>query len=275
MTLFSQRKGLKPVKSVIQVDSMNEDLRNSLWNALMLFYFGKVNMKEELLALLWVFYFKKPIDLYKGRFISVFKETRKYFFGCEWYEVYDLIEFIANNYPDNEVNRKFMQYCNWILEKESSAYRFVSGRIVQITSEIEIAQIEESLEKTKSLKGVHAHLKRALELLSDRKNPDYRNSIKESISAVESICKLITGEDKATLGKALGKIEKEGKIKIHPALKKAFENLYGYTSDAEGIRHGLLDEPNLDFEDAKFMLVSCSAFVNFLIGKASKFGIKL
>jgi hypothetical protein len=275
MTLFSQRKGLKPVKSVIQVDSMNEDLRNSLWNALVLFYFGNVNIKRNLLALLWVFYFKKPIDLYKSRFTLVFEETRKYFFSCEWYEVYDLIEFIANNYPDNEVNRKFMQYCNWILEQESSAYRFVSGRIVQITSEIEIAQIEESLEKTKSLKGVHAHLKRALELLSDRKAPDYRNSIKESISAVESICKLITGEDKATLGKALGKIEKEGKIKIHPALKKAFENLYGYTSDAEGIRHGLLDEPNLDFEDAKFMLVSCSAFVNFLIGKASKFGIKL
>jgi len=272
MTLFSQRKGLKPVRSAIQIDSMNEDLRNSLWNALMLFYFEDVNIKKDLLALLWVFYFKKPIDS-----SEVYKETktREYFFSCEWYEVYDLIEFIANNYPDNEVNRKFMQYCNWILEQESSAYRFVSGRIVQITSEIEIAQIEESLEKTKSLKGVHAHLKRALELLSDRKAPDYRNSIKESISAVESICKLITGEDKATLGKALGKIEKEGKIKIHPALKKAFENLYGYTSDAEGIRHGLLDESNLDFEDAKFMLVSCSAFVNFLIGKASKFGIKL
>jgi hypothetical protein len=254
---------------------MNEDLRNSLWNALVLFYFGNVNIKRNLLALLWVFYFKKPIDLYKSRFTLVFEETKKYFFSCEWYEVYDLIEFIANNYPDNQVNLNFMQFCNSILERESSAYRFVSGIIAPITSEIEIAQIEESLEKTKSLKGVHAHLKRALELLSDRKNPDYRNSIKESISAVESICKLITGEDKATLGKALGKIEKEGKIKIHPALKKAFENLYGYTSDAEGIRHGLLDEPNLDFEDAKFMLVSCSAFVNFLIGKASKFGIKL
>jgi hypothetical protein len=275
MTLFSQRKGLKPVKSVIQVDSMNEDLRNSLWNALVLFYFGNVNIKRNLLALLWVFYFKKPIDLYKSRFTLVFEETKKYFFSCEWYEVYDLIEFIANNYPDNQVNLNFMQFCNSILERESSAYRFVSGIIAPITSEIEIAQIEESFEKTKSLKGVHAHLKRALELLSDRKDPDYRNSIKESISAVESICKLITGEDKATLGKSLEKIEKEGKIKIHPALKKAFENLYGYTSDAEGIRHGLLDEPNLDFEDAKFMLVSCSAFVNFLIGKASKFGIKL
>lgn len=60
---------------------------------------------------------------------------------------------------------------------------------------------------------------------------------------------------------------------MHPALKGSFEKLYGYTSDAEGIRHALLDEPNLDFEDAKFMLVSCSAFVNYLKAKAAKAGI--
>jgi hypothetical protein len=51
--------------------------------------------------------------------------------------------------------------------------------------------------------------------------------------------------------------------------------MYGYTSDAQGIRHALMDEPNLSFEDAKFMLVSCSAFVNYLIAKAAKAGISL
>jgi hypothetical protein len=64
-------------------------------------------------------------------------------------------------------------------------------------------------------------------------------------------------------------------IPMHPSLKSAFQNLYGYTSDANGIRHALLEEANLDFEDAKFMLVSCSAFVNYLVAKASKAGIGL
>jgi len=32
--LFSQRKDLKPVKSVVQTDSMDDDLRNGLWNVL-------------------------------------------------------------------------------------------------------------------------------------------------------------------------------------------------------------------------------------------------
>jgi len=44
--------------------------------------------------------------------------------------------------------------------------------------------------------------------------------------------------------------------------------MYGYTSDADGIRHKLLDEATIDFEDAKFMLVSCSAFVNLLRARA-------
>jgi hypothetical protein len=34
-----------------------------------------------------------------------------------------------------------------------------------------------------------------------------------------------------------------------------------------------MEEPNLEFEDAKFMLVACSAFINFLLEKAAKAGI--
>jgi len=47
----------------------------------------------------------------------------------------------------------------------------------------------------------------------------------------------------------------------------AFDKLYGYTSDADGIRHALLEEVTLDFDDAKFMLVACSAFVNYIRAK--------
>ena len=143
--------------------------------------------------------------------------------------------------------------------------------IAQITSEEDISEIEEALQV--SLKPVKTHLKTALDLFANRKSPDYRNSIKESISAVESICKLIAGKDKATLGNTLKVIDM--KVELHPALKKAFESLYGYTSDADGIRHALMDKSNLDFEDAKFMLVSCSAFINYLVVKSSKAGIKL
>jgi len=275
--------GIKKVKSVMQVDSMDEELRNGLWSALAIFYWSQVKSDlisyseniRDLFAMLWLNYFKEPIDTLKDNWPETHEEIRIYFFNCEWYEVYDFIEFIANNYADeyNKINAKFMDFCNLILERELSAYRFVGGKIAQITSKEEISEIEEALEISKPLKGANIHLNTALKLLADRKSPDYRNSIKESISAIEAICSLITKEEKATLGQALKKIE--NKVSLHSALKSAFSQLYGYTSDAEGIRHFLLDEPNLNFEDAKFMLVVCSAFFNYLISKLSKAGIKI
>ena len=113
--------------------------------------------------------------------------------------------------------------------------------------------------------------------MSNRTSPDYRNSIKESVSAVESICRIVLEDQNITLGKALDRIEKKGNVKIQRALRDAFDHLYGFTSGSEGIRHamGLLEDPNLNLEEAQFMLVSCSAFVNYLTIKAEKSGIKL
>ena len=64
------------------------------------------------------------------------------------------------------------------------------------------------------------------------------------------------------MGQLIKKLEDE--IALHPALRTAFSNLYGYTSDQDGIRHAILDAKEITFEDAKFFLVVCSAFVNFV-----------
>jgi len=288
MKLFSQRKGIKPAKSKIQSDSMDNELRTGLWNVCKIYYWDKLSptrpapysrysclsTHEDLHLLcrrLWIRYFKRPLDTLDDVWFNTYNKIKKYFFECAWNEVYDFIEFVAKNYPDESVNQKFIDYCNIVLERELSAYSFVNGIITQITSKEEISAIEEALKVP--ISPVREHLNSALRLLSDRKNPDYRNSIKESISAVESLCNLIAGKEKATLGQALKEIE--SKIALHPALKKAFSHLYGYTSDADGIRHSLMDETSVAFEDAKYMLVSCSSFINYLLAKAEKEGINL
>jgi hypothetical protein len=53
-----------------------------------------------------------------------------------------------------------------------------------------------------------------------------------------------------TLGRALNELNRNSTVVMHPALKEAFTKLYGYTSNAEGVRHALLDEFCLDFECA-------------------------
>ena len=199
---------------------------------------------------------------------GVMKFIKEWFFNSQWYEKYDFIEFLSKiDYRVLHIG--FIQKCNNALKKEMSGYRIVDESIVQITSEEEIIEIEEAVRVSSKWEPVNTHLKTAIEYFSNRKNPDYRNSIKEAISAVESLCVIITGDQKATLGQALAKIEK--KFQIHGALKKAFSTLYGYTSDSGGIRHSLLtDDITVSFEEAKFMLVSCSAFINYLKVKIEK-----
>src|SRR5437667_5935692 len=98
-------------------------------------------------------------------------------------------------------------------------------KLIPVISEQEIAEISEALSVSRAYTQ---HLEQALNLLADRKSPDYRNSIKESISAVEAICQLVTGSSRTTLGEALRRLEsKLGSF--HPALKNAFNSLYGYT----------------------------------------------
>jgi hypothetical protein len=281
---FSQREGIKPVKEVIQRKCMDDDLRIGLWNALDIYCWTKARktlsmdgflIKDTpiwpLFRNLWLDLFKKPIDTLPTCWKTLIRILRDDYFAYSWNEVYDFIEFVANNSP-YFMSDPLKEYSNKIMERELSAYRFVGNRIVEITSEEEIAEIEKALTPHDALKPVTEHLESALKLLADKHDPDYRNSIKESISAVEAICKIITDDNNATLGQCLKKIEE--KIKIHPALKKSFSALYGYTSTADGIRHALTEEDvELSLEDARFMLVSCSSFINYLKVKASKTGL--
>lgn len=166
-------------------------------------------------------------------------------------------------------SKTLVKLCNYRLEQENSAYRFVGTEIAEITSKAEIEEIQAAA--TSGIHGVETHIGTALGLLADRKNPDYRNCVKESISAVETVCRSFGGGN--TLSDALKVLKR--KVEIHPAFERSLNALYGYTSDEPGVRHSLLEESKISFSDAKFMLVTCSAFANFLIGKAAESGIKL
>ena len=105
-------------------------------------------------------------------------------------------------------------------------YRFVNGVLCRIVNEEEIKSIESAI--AESPDAVAEQLNKALLAFADRAHPNYANAVKESISAVESQCCILTGNPKASLGDALKKLEALG-VKIHPALGKALHQIYGYT----------------------------------------------
>lgn len=174
------------------------------------------------------------------------------------YQYYD-------NFNKRYQEESIYEEVNFILRREFIGYRFVDEQLTPISDELEVGEINQALGNPYS--SVYEHLSKANKLIADRNAPDYENSIKESISSVEALCEILTGitGKEASLGKMLKKLEEKG-IEIHSGLKAAFNSLYGYTSDANGIRHaGNIGGPSSTFEEAKFMLVSCSAFVNYLI----------
>ena len=278
--LFSHRKGLKSVRVEIQTEGMDDGLKNRLWSALYTSYFRHLIEREtyyddvDLAKYLWLLYFKYPIDRLPSNGHNFVEEVvRKHFYHCVWHETLDLIEAVLRISQDSQTNVEFAEYCNLILQSELYGYRLVKDRFVKITSEEEIVEIESAIKSAPSESRVH--LTRSLEHLSDRESPDYRNSIKESISAVETLCCLIAGKQKASLGEAVNLISKSEVVNFHPAFAEALKKLYGWTNDADGIRHSLMEESSLSQEDARFMLVSCSTFTNYLIVKADKAGIPL
>lgn len=182
-----------------------------------------------------------------------------------WYRKIDLVEFTIKylHNRNSYICQSFVKLLNHEFERLNFAYRVVNTEIVEITSKEELEAVESSMRDSPT--NIRTHLNNALELYAQRPVGDYRNSIKESISAVEAYCREITGEN--TLGKALDKLKVKGLV-IPPVLKSAFEKLYAYTNQPDtGIRHALMDDEGTytpASEEALFMLVSCSSFINYL-----------
>lgn len=267
---FSEREGFVKIRDEIQIESMDEGIRNSFWNILLHVYKKYPTLFIEIFTKMWINLFKEPIDAISTNSSKRLTILRQYFFTADWYIVYDIIEFFAINIRYS-FQSTFIDDCNYVLNRELSGWRFIGTYISRITEEQEIVEIEEALALEKPFKPVSNHVNEALKLFSDKGSSNYANVIKESISAVEAMCKIIMKDKNARLGQVLKILQ--DKINLRSALSKAYDNIFGYTSDADGIRYALLEGSNLDFEDAKFMLVSCSAFVNYLKVKMSKVGI--
>ena len=270
MPLFSERNGY--VVKPLQIESMTSELRNRIWNVY------RCEISTDILHV-DSHYLEEIMDCFGLTFISVgsmelgelnqnLTVFNKWFMKAEWYQIYDFIEvylkFLASGEFEDAVDN-----FNRVLKDENAGYRIVGDQVVPITNPIEIASIEQAQQS--AFGSVNTHIRKAVELFSRRPTPDYENSIKESISAVEAMCCTITESSgkNATLVKAIKKLKDNG-VHIHPCMDSAFSSLYNYTSDENGIRHGGIDFANATAEDAKYMLVSCSAFVNYLIEKWGK-----
>lgn len=281
MTTFSERYGYtKPSENIIR-EYISPEIQNAICSC-----YDRLSISLRGLSLgdghfiglekhIWVYFLNERE--------AKFRNGDRYFLSAipffenpdiNWFLKLNLIEFIIQYLKSNGDRYNYLQLMNTYIDELNSefkrhnfAYRIVDEKILEITSENEINAIESAL--LDSSNNIQMHLSKSLELYSLRPIGDYRNSIKEAISAVEAYCREKTGKN--TFGKALNELQSRG-ISIPEMLKDAFEKLYAYTNQPEtGIRHALMEEDDKytpSKEEALFMIISCSSFLNYLKSKS-------
>lgn len=277
MSTFSERYGYVPRRTTVITESMPTEIANAICSCLddlranydRYMHCDYTYLERQV----WRYFLNRRSDTFSSRFEILFRYIELP--QNNWFNKLDLIEFVIeyilqeskkkNNPKGIDLCGYFVQSLNQEFERLYYGYRIVNYKVVPITSEMEIEAIEKAY--TDSKDNIRVHLSEALKLFSDREHPDFRNSIKESISAVEALCRELTDEN--TLGKALKCLEEQGII-IQTQLKESFTKLYAYTNQGEtGIRHCLMEDDGTyhpTYNEAYFMLITCSAFVNYLRG---------
>jgi AbiJ N-terminal domain 4 len=277
MPLFSRRNNLIPEPPPSQPGAISDRLRRLLWNDFRnacqigiwhdpLGARRPTNVLSLFLKHLWAEHWAAPVDEYPG-LEGMMDRLKQAFLQEVWFRPFDILEIALAEesyigFDQGSLRTSIIRH----LDQESSAYMLLGNDFVERMSEVEAESVVSALSTEED--AVRTHFREALKKLSDRQNPDYRNSIKESISAVESACKKLTGDQSGDLNRALQKLD--ARKPFHRVFKQSLEKLYAWTNDESGIRHGIKDAPTVTKADAQFMLVACSAFVNYLFAREAE-----
>ena len=217
---FSDRNKIKPVNTEIQLKNFDQRTRTQLQNMISRLYkavygntyYGDEDVQNFLKYVIGTIY-SEPVDSRLGYSAdAVFQMINKTIQEDDYDDVLTLIEAITqywgsyirsgNGYRYYNHHRKSIyEVVNIILRREFIGYRFVDGQLTPISDEVEVEEINQALRNPYS--SVYEHLSKSNKLIADRNAPDYENSIKESISAVEALCEILTGitGKEASLGK--------------------------------------------------------------------------
>jgi len=268
MTSFSERMGFVKPPEFMQLDGMTDKLSNLLCNFCFKIlsnesHLGKIeDMLNDLLKRKKGSFRLAGGNLYSEFFDdSLFAES---FSALDFHQKYSVMEFIIKITGRNSYGDSYVDELNQILKRENSGYRLTDDYLlVPIANQTELDEVSEAQHSNVGM--VALHMNKAVACFADREKPDYDNSIKEAVSAMEALAQKITGKSgkSATLGKLIKDLD------LHPCLIQAVDKLYGYTSDG-GIRHAKKDDdPETDFDTAKFVIVTASALINFITAKCT------
>lgn len=274
---FRQAEGLEPLPERLKLKQLSRGLRAALFSACFTsIQKSSDEMYREYLEPPWkqisydihVDYLAKPADEWQSYTKIIVQFAKEIILKRDYADVFDFLQYILRH---SDTPRPFKHVIARALETHRAAYSVILDggppTIMPTASEEEAETLQQAFADLRSVEyaGAREHLRKAGEELNSGR---YAESVRESIHAVESVARAITGLPKPVLPDAMKKIVE--RHEIHPALYQGLDKLYGWTSDEKGVRHALNSEAaKVDIPEAQFMLGACAAFVSYLIGKST------
>jgi hypothetical protein len=110
--------------------------------------------------------------------------------------------------------------------------------------------------------GPAAHWRKADEFRR-AETPDLASAAREAVNAVEGLAKIIAGLPDSTLGECIKALRTSGRL--HAALAKQIEGLWGFVNTTPGFRHGAHTSATASDSELLFVLDSCDAAARLLL----------
>ena len=179
---------------------------------------------------------------------------------CPWYRVYDIIEYFYEKLLANK--QEFEKDINDYFVEKGIGWKLTNG-IIETRGdgvfEQKIVEVTDILDKAK-LNTSRNEIFEALKDLSTRPNPDITGSIQHSVAALECLCREITGDKQATLGKL---IHNNPDIVPKP-LNNVIKEIFGFASEqGRHLREGSI--PN--YEEAELVVYLSASLCTYITKK--------
>jgi hypothetical protein len=199
---------------------------------------------------------------------NILREVEDALNGCEWFEVYDVIEALAealSRWPRHPLaqgtpSEVFSHDINRVFRKNGIGWQLAANRVEMRGSDVfEMAVRQGRDELSQAGKTTTAsELHEALRDLSRRPTPELSGAVQHGLAALECLARDLTGS-KHTLGDL---IKKQPELFPRP-LDIAVSKVYGYAS--ENGRH-LIEGREPTFEEAE-LLVGLSGVLCRYLGR--------
>ncbi len=207
----------------------------------------------------------------------------------QWQKAYDFCERLYSQLPnqvgweDNygnyteEISRSDSQaYIAAELQRlfleESLAYEFTDGAVRRRgrKNTVELTSKSQVVLGATELISARQHFEKALQFFRHPTKPDFENTVKEAVCAVEATGKMLFPMAKAsTLGDLIKWFGTTKLVSVPKALTQTLTGIYAFRNGAEGVAHGATTGGRVSAEVAEYVLAVCASQIIYLVDLAN------